>query len=106
MIELWQKHSKGVSKFLGVVFIILATSLYFWNNQRTVVVTEEMRAAANVERMEARTRGEKSATKAGDSHSSVLEKLKARQKRQLEILLISMVVFGAGFLAYGFVKRD
>ncbi len=105
MIEQVKSKKKLISKVLGFIFILIALSLFFWNNQRTVVVTQEMRAAANVARMEAHVNRNQVSSKSS-SHSATLQELKDRQKEHIQILLISMILFGIGFLVYGFIKKD
>ena len=106
MIELIKKNQKILARFFGILLMLLSLSLIFWNNQRTQVVTEAMRAQANVERMEAHVKTKTTGSKKASSTADILKELKQKQKDQLQVLLIVMTLFGMAFSGYGFIKKD
>ena len=63
------------------------------------------KAAANVARMEARISGD-SQTKAASQSSNFMKEYRQSQQAQLRIFLVIMVIAGAGFLLYGFLKKE
>lgn len=76
----------------------------FWSQPKEGL-SENERAAANVARMEARTSG-KAAGKPSGSDLNFMDKHRQKQQQQLRITLILMSLCGAGFLAYGFLKKE
>lgn len=57
MQEWIHKHKRGLSIGLGIVLILIALGMVFWDNTGTPVVSEEEAYAQKVEAMEARMSG-------------------------------------------------
>ena len=104
MIIEWVKANKRVaSKIMGANFLVMAVVLLFWSQPKEGL-SENEKAAANVARMEARMSGT-SVTKPS-SQSNFMKEYRQSQKAQLQIFIVIMVVAGAGFLLYGFLKKE
>lgn len=100
----WYLNNKRLAlKLMGGNFLVMALVLLFWSAPQESA-SENERAAANVARMEARMQGKGTAPK--DNRVNLLGKHMEKQQQQLRVLLILMVIAGAGFLAYGFLKKD
>ena len=93
----------------GLLLIILAAGILFWDNTQNFVITEEMRAQANVERMEARTRSQiqsKANRKPVPTHAQILESYRKHHEEQVRWLVIVLGVSGLLFLSYGVIKKE
>lgn len=104
MLLAWIKKNKKLAlKVTGVNFLLMALVLLFWSQPKSGM-SENEKAAANLARMEAqvRTASQKPASSADDfklAHSQY-------QEKQVQIFLVLMIVFGVGFLGYGFLKKE
>ncbi len=103
MLEWFKRNKKLAYKITGVNFLLMALVLLFWSQPKESF-SENEKAAANVARMEAQ------ASSAGGSKPSAppnfMQEHQETQKKQLRIFLIIMVIAGAGFLGYGFLKKE
>ncbi len=104
MILDWvKKNQKLALKVTGVNFLLMALLLLFWAQPKEGGVhTENEKARANIARMEAQAGG----TSKAQRKVNLMQKHKESQQVQLRVFLIIMIVAGAGFLAYGFLKKD
>ena len=104
MLITWVKENKKLaSKIMGANFLVMALVLLFWSQPKEGM-SEDERAAANVARMEAQVSG--SSQKEATQPPSFMKEYKQAQEAQLRIFLIFMVISGAGFLVYGFLKKE
>lgn len=104
MLLAWIKKNKKLAlKVTGINFLLMALVLLFWAQPKQVMSANE-KAAANAARMEVQisTSSKKPASSAHDFSKAHEE----YQKGQIQIFLILMVVFGTGFLGYGFFVKD
>lgn len=98
----WVKNNQKLAfKVTGINFLLMALLLLFWSQPKEVL-SENEQAAANVARMEAKT---KSVTGASGVNN-IMKEHHESQKKQLRVFLIIMTLSGAGFLGYGFLKKD
>lgn len=81
----------------------MALVLLFWSQPKEGM-SEDEKAAANVARMEAQVSG--SSQKEASQPPSFMKEYKQTQEAQLRVFLIFMVISGAGFLVYGFLKKE
>lgn len=88
---------------MGANFLVMALVLLFWSQPKEGM-SEDEKAAANVARMEAQISG--NSQKEASRPPSFMKEYKQTQKAQLRVFLILMVISGAGFLAYGFLKKE
>lgn len=103
MLE-WIKHNKRLAyKITGVNFLLMALVLLFWS-QPKAGLSENERAAANVARMEAKAKSQSGTESL--KLPNYMQEHQETQKKQLRIFLIIMVIAGAGFLGYGFLKKE
>ena len=104
MLLAWIKQNKKLAlKVTGVNFLLMALVLLFWS-QAKPGMNENEKAAANLARMEGQvsTASQKPASSTDDfklAHSQY-------QEGQVEIFLAVMLIFGVGFLGYGFLKKE
>ena len=104
MLVTWVKANKRLaSKIMGINFLVMALVLLFWSQPKEGM-SEDEKAAANVARMEASSSG--GSQKKATQPPSFMKDYKQAQKTQLRVFLIFMVISGAGFLAYGFFKKE
>ncbi len=104
MILEWVKENKKLaSKIIGANFLLMVLVLLFWSQPKEGM-SENEKAAANLARMEAKVNG--SSQKKGSEPSSFMQEYKQKQKVQLQVFLIIMSIAGAGFLGYGFFKKE
>lgn len=104
----WVKQNrKALSLGLGALLLVVGVAMLFWSYGDSGMTEEERRAAANVARMEARIQAQLGGVpdKAPDK-PLFGEELKEKQQMQLRIVVIAMLVFGAGFMAYGLLKKE
>ena len=100
----WVKENKKLaSKIMGANFLLMALVILFWS-QPEDSMSENAKAAANVARME--TKASRSSQKEASQAPSFMKEYKEAQKAQLQMFLIIMVISGAGFLGYGFLKKE
>ncbi|MBE0498194.1 MAG: hypothetical protein IBX43_03000 [Campylobacterales bacterium] len=100
----WFKHNKRLAyKITGANFLLMALVLLFWSQPKEGL-SENEKASANVARMEAKV------SSAGGSKPlpppNFMQEHQETQKKQLRIFLVIMVIAGAGFLGYGFLKKE
>ncbi len=88
---------------MGANFLLMALVLLFWSQPKEGL-SENEKAAANVARMEAKASG--TSQQKASQPPSFMKEYRETQKTQLRVFLIIMVISGAGFLAYGFFKKD
>ncbi len=100
------KHQKVLLRSVGGVLILVSFVAFFWTTPKKGFSENEI-AAANVARMEASIAGKSSATsKKRPEKSPFLDTYKQTQEKQIRYMLIVMMIFGIGFLAYSFLKKD
>lgn len=87
--------------------LLVGFALFFWNSPKEVVSENEI-AAANVARMEASVSGGSSETKKAPKPetSKFVEELKNVQEKQVQYLVILVMVLGVGFLGYSFLSKN
>lgn len=85
--------------------LVAAVGLLFWDN-RGGVSEEERLAAINVARMEARMQSQSAGSHAAPEKPIFSGSYRDRQQEQLRYAVIALALFGAGFLLYGFLKKE
>jgi septal ring-binding cell division protein DamX len=104
MVYLWFKKNKKLAfKLIGINFLLVTVIMLFWNAPKESL-SENEKAAANVTRMEAQVAGTQTAIQ--PASMNLMKKHMKKQKEQLRILLVLMVIAGAGFVLYGFLKKE
>jgi len=98
-------HQKKLSMGIGILLILMAAIMLFWDNTGDTVLTEEEQYAAKVSAMEARLSGGSSAPMPPPSESPIMKAYKEKQAEHIRYTLIAIVIAGAGFLIYGMVKK-
>jgi uncharacterized protein YjeT (DUF2065 family) len=107
-VEFFFKHQKVILRSVGVFLLVLGLTLFFWAAPQKVM-SENEKAAANLARMEASVSGGSSSssnTQQSSNHSTISAAMVETQKKQLRMLMIMVMVFGAGFLGYSFLKKE
>ena len=99
-MNLLKKYQKILSLSIGIGCIIVYFTLYFWNNSKGAVLSENELAARNVARMEANVHGS-----TATSSSSNLKSMAFTPKEVGNDLLLLLLIIGVGFSAYGFIKK-
>jgi hypothetical protein len=102
MLEWMKRHQRWLSLGIGSLFLIIALAMLFWSNGNSVS-REEQIAQANIERMEARMRGE-SPSSSGQSNKALEQFYESRQQ-QMQYLLIAMIISGIALMAYGIFNK-
>ena len=106
MKELFLKHKVLIFRLVGSFMLVVGFMMYFWTIPKEVLTQNEI-AALNVQRMEARTSGGSGSSKQTKQNSSskIIEELKNTQKKQVQYLMIIIMIMGVGFLGYSFIKK-
>ncbi|MBN2815381.1 MAG: hypothetical protein JXQ67_01760 [Campylobacterales bacterium] len=106
-MEFFLTHKKVILRVLGAFLLLVGFVTFFWATPKEGVSANEL-AAMNVARMEAKVAGSSSSTSTSQQNNSskFLEKLQATKADQLKYLTIFMMLFGIGFLAYSFFKKE
>ncbi len=106
-MEFFLKYQTVIFRSLGAFLLILGLVIFFWAAPQKVMTENEI-AAANLARMEAAVSGSSSSssTKQSASHSKISEAMIETRKKQVRMLMIMVMVFGAGFLGYSFFKKE
>ncbi|MEA3521495.1 MAG: hypothetical protein U9R50_00830 [Campylobacterota bacterium] len=103
MFEWIIKHQRLFSLGMGSLLLIIALGLFFWTNE-SALSKEERLAQANIARMQARTEG---ANHTQSVHASAtLDTFYEGRDKQMQYLLIIMIIGGIGFLGFGFFKKS
>jgi len=107
MIDLYKKHQKMILRLAGGMMLLVGFAIHFWNTPKEGFTKDEL-AAANVARMEASVSSKSAASTQSEKpkHAPLFHELRDAQKKQFEYLTIIVMLFGGGFLAYSFVKKD
>jgi len=104
MLLAWVKQNKKLAmKITGVNFLLMALVLLFWSQPQAVMSENEM-AAANLERMASKASGK--SRKPASNAQNFKQAQAAHQEEQVRIFMIMMVLFGVGFLGYGFMQKE
>ena len=106
-MEFFKKNQTIIFRFLGGVMFFIAFVIFFWTTPKDGI-SENEKAARNVARMEARMAGESSSSSQASKPSSspIMKAYKDTQAKQIRYALVIIMILGAGFLGYSFVKRD
>ena len=106
-MEFFLKHQKIILRSVGAFLLVLGLTLFFWAAPQKVM-NENEKAAANLARMESSISGGGSSksTTQQSNHSTISASMVETQKKQLRMLMIMVMVFGAGFLGYSFLKKE
>lgn len=99
------EYQKIILRVVGGLFLVVAIVIHFWSMPKPAL-SENEKALANLERMQASVAGKSSAKSQKPDASYYLKHLKETQKKQLEYLTILLIVLGVGALGYTFIKRD
>lgn len=105
-MEFFLKHQTVIFRGVGAFMLVLGLSLYFWAAPQKAMSANE-RAAANLARIEASVSGKSSSSQIQSNDSSqISQAMIETQKKQLRMLMIMVMLFGAGFLGYSFLKKE
>ncbi|MDD4883739.1 hypothetical protein [Sulfuricurvum sp.] len=105
MQEWIHKHKRGLSIGLGIVLILIALGMVFWDNTGTPVVSEEEAYAQKVEAMEARMSGGTVSPSKKAEESPIMKAYREKQAEHLRYTLIVIIIAGIGFLIYGLISK-
>ncbi|MBA1438743.1 MAG: hypothetical protein FAF05_07150 [Epsilonproteobacteria bacterium] len=105
-MEFFFKHQAVVFRSVGVFLLVLGLVTYFWAAPQNVM-SENEKAAANLARIEAAVGGSTTTQKAKPQNNShkISAALRETRKKQLRMLMLMVMVFGAGFVGYSFLKK-
>jgi hypothetical protein len=100
------KNKTVIIRSLGAVMLIVGFAIHFWVTPKEGL-SENEKAAARVDRMEAKVKGSGSTSSkpAKEDTSKFLEKLKNTQEKQMQYLTIIAMILGVGFLGYSFMPK-
>ena len=105
-MEFLLKYKIIVLRTVGALMLIVAFSMYFWTTPKEGLNANE-RAAANVARMESKAAGKNTSNSSVKKDGSkFLEELKSKQAKQIQYLVIFIMVLGVGFVGYSFVPKQ
>lgn len=105
-MDFFLKNQKKIFRFFGVLLILVSFTVYFWGIPQKSVTKNDL-AANNIARMEAAMQGHSYNGKNIKSGTSSFSKVLAKtQKKQMQYLIILIMVFGIGFLGYSFMKKN
>lgn len=95
-----------IFRSVGGFMLLLGFIAYFWVTPKEGVSANVL-AAANVARMEAKVAGVSSTqSSVKPSDSKFVDTFRETREKQLKYLTIIIMIFGAGFLAYSFLKKE
>ncbi len=105
-MEFFLKHKVVIMRSLGALMLVIGFAIHFWTTPKEGISAND-RAAANVERMEAKVAGKNSASSKSvkKNNSKFLDELKDTQAKQLQYLTIIAMILGVGFLGYSFMPK-
>ncbi|QOP40470.1 hypothetical protein [Sulfurimonas marina] len=106
-MEFFLKHQTVIFRSVGAFLLVMGFALYFWAAPQKVL-SENERAAANLARMEASVSGSsssKASARQQSNASPISAAMQETQKKQIRMLMIMVMIFGAGFLGYSFLKK-
>lgn len=100
------KYKTLIFRTVGVLMLVIGFVIFFWKTPKAGVSENEI-AAANVARLEARASGSSSASSpAKPDTSKILEKFKETRESQVKYFMILVMIAGAGFVLYSFLKKE
>lgn len=110
MLEFFKSHKKIILRTFGILMLVIAFVVHFWVVPKDKVTVDAI-AAANVARMEASVAGSKGSSSttgkpSPSSGSPFMEHINNTRQKQLEYFTILIMIFGAGFLVYSFIKKE
>ena len=104
-MEFFLKHKIIIFRTVGIIVFVTAIIIKFWLTPKEVL-TENEKAQARLERMEASARSTGATSKSQEKDTSkFIEKLKETQAKQVEYMTILAMVFGIAFVGYSFIPR-
>jgi nitrogen fixation-related uncharacterized protein len=105
MKEIFIKNRIIILRVVGVLMLAIGFIVYFWTTPKEGYTKNQI-AAQNVARMEARAMGSSSSVKKSSKSSSskIMQELKNTQEKQVQYLIIIIMILGAGSLGYSFIK--
>lgn len=106
-MEFFLKHQTVIFRSVGAFLLVLGLVLYFWAAPQKALTPNEI-AAANLARMESAVSGASSQQSKANAPkaSTISQAMIETRKKQLRMLMIMVMVFGAGFLGYSFLKKE
>lgn len=106
-MKFFLEHQTVIFRSVGAFLFVLGLALYFWAAPQKALTPNE-KAAANLARMEAAVSGGSSQQLKSKEpkSSSISQAIRETQKKQLRMLMVMVMVFGAGFLGYSFLKNE
>jgi len=105
-MELFFQHKRLILRILGIVLLLVSLTLYFWISPKEGL-SENEKAAQRIARMEAVVKGKSgvSTNSKQKDDSKFVQALKDTQAKQVQYMMILIMVFGAGFLVYSFLPK-
>ena len=86
--------------------LVIGFAVFFWKTPQKGVSENDI-AAANVARLEAKVSGKSSTSSpAKPDTSKILEKFKETREDQVKYFMILLMIAGAGFVLYTFLKKE
>ena len=109
-MEYFLKNKKIITRVVGALMLLIGFVVHFWAMPKPVMTQSDI-AAANVARMEKSVARSSSHSASSKKHlpsntPKFMEKFKDAKEKQMQFLSIFAMIFGIGFLAYSFIKRD
>lgn len=106
-MEFFEKNKIVIFRSVGVFMLLIGFVVHFWVTPKEGISKNQL-AAANVARMEAKVSGGSGSSKAQKQPdtSKFLQEFKDTQAKQMQYLTIIAMIFGIGFLAYSFIKKE
>ena len=106
-MEFFLQYKTVIFRTLGTVMFVVGLALYFWVTPKEAL-SENEKAAQRIARMEAAAKGTskaKSDQSTQKDNSKFLESMKETQAKQLEYMMLLVIVLGAGFMIYSFLPK-
>jgi hypothetical protein len=105
-LNFFLKYKIIISRVLGIVLLIGGLVYNFWLTPKEVM-SENEKAKARVERMEASVKGYSAKTYKQSDTSRFVEHMKNTQEKQVQYMFFLIMFLGTGFLGYSFLpKKD
>lgn len=95
------KYQRVLSLMVGVLLILIALGMMFWDNSSAVGEVTQKQQSENTQ---ARVIGSSSASSM-PSESPIMKAYKEKQAEHLRYTLIFVILGGVGFLVYGMINK-
>lgn len=104
MLNILKIYKQVIIRVLGAMMLLVAFIVHFWATPKEGAAVNDV-ASANVARMEASIAGNSPAKQKKPDASPFMEEYQKTKQKQIEYLTILVMIVGAAFFLYSFIKE-